>query len=570
MPERFACWSSSALLFLSAVLAAGCGDSASDDAQSNASAGRLTGMEAIEEATEAAANRLIEFSDLVRRRDFGGAAPYLTSDFQGSAWVGLGTEARTELPTGAERVVTTPSPGAELLTRESFLASLQERLSVLESIEYVFFKTRSAEFDADARRGRVTLTAQVIGRGASSRAVSIYAWAHGEVVKRGDRWQLSQFVIDKLQDLERERPLFTNVAEPAGVAVTLPRLGRDGNSTFYWRGASIGDIDGDGRFDVFTSTHDRGYLYRNRGDGTFEDVAERAGIADASGVTGSVFFDFDRDGDQDLFQGHVGWEQDGVPYGKALVLLRNDGEGRFTDVSSEVGLDRRMNAFSIAVADYDADGWLDLYVCNYPRLDAVYPDSWYRATNGLPNALLRNVEGRKFEDVASGAGLAGRSWSYAAAFADYDADGDQDLYVANDYGDNNLYRNRGDGTFEDVATELGLLDTGNGMAAAWGDLDGDGQLDLYVSNMSSSAGNRILKRLAQKEGSEVESTLFKLAAGNSIFLQRNGKFERLPAEAGGIGASWAWGPSLLDINLDGHLDLYVANGFISGNSLKDT
>ena len=173
-------------------------------------------------------------------------------------------------------------------------------------------------------------------------------------------------------------------------------------------------------------------------------------------------------------------------------------------------------------------------------------------------------------NVAKAAGVAGSSWAYAAAAADFDQDGDQDLYVANDYGDNNLYRNRGDGTFEDVAKKLGVLDTGNGMGAAWADLDNDGDLDLYVSNMASSAGNRILRRLATKDGTDIESKLFKLAAGNTIFLQEDGRFRQLPALAGGVGASWAWAPALLDIDLDGILDIYVANGFISGDSLKDT
>ena len=192
------------------------------------------------------------------------------------------------------------------------------------------------------------------------------------------------------------------------------------------------------------------------------------------------------------------------------------------------------------------------------------------ATNGQPNLLLRNIDGTRFEEIGAQAGLAGRSWSYAAAAADYDEDGDIDLAVANDYGVNALYRSRGDGTYENVAEELGLLDVGNGMGAAWGDLDLDGRLDLYVSNMSSSAGNRILKRFAERERSDTEDVLYKLAAGNSIFLQRDSGFERLAPSAGGVGASWAWGSSLQDLDLDGDLDIYVANGFISGDSLKDT
>ena len=172
--------------------------------------------------------------------------------------------------------------------------------------------------------------------------------------------------------------------------------------------------------------------------------------------------------------------------------------------------------------------------------------------------------------IATAAGVGGSAWSYAAAAADYDADGVIDIAVANDYVENALYRGLGDGTYQDVAAAVGVLDVGNGMGSTWGDLDCDGQLDLYVSNMSSSAGNRILKRFADRQRSSTENVLFKLAGGNSVFLQRGGKFERLDPKAGGIGASWAWGSSLLDLDLDGDLDIYVANGFISGDSLKDT
>jgi hypothetical protein len=105
------------------------------------------------------------------------------------------------------------------------------------------------------------------------------------------------------------------------------------------------------------------------------------------------------------------------------------------------------------------------------------------------------------------------------------------------------------------------------MGAAFGDLDNDGRVDLYVSNMSSTAGNRILKRLSESSGTR---DLLKMAAGNSIFMAAGGTFERLDPALGGIGASWAWAPALFDLDLDGRLDVYCASGFVSGDSLADT
>ncbi|MEC7231658.1 MAG: VCBS repeat-containing protein, partial [Planctomycetota bacterium] len=161
-------------------------------------------------------------------------------------------------------------------------------------------------------------------------------------------------------------------------------------------------------------------------------------------------------------------------------------------------------------------------------------------------------------------------WSYAAAAADVDEDGHIDLFVANDYGSNYLWINRGDGTFEDGSDAFGVADRGNGMGAAFGDLNGDGALDLYVSNMSSTAGNRILGRLEEDIDPEIHALLKKLAAGNSIFFRGAEGFERVPAENGGVGASWAWSPALFDLDLDGDLDVFCANGFVTGELPFDT
>ena len=145
-----------------------------------------------------------------------------------------------------------------------------------------------------------------------------------------------------------------------------------------------------------------------------------------------------------------------------------------------------------------------------------------------------------------------------------------DLYVANDYGMNRFYRNEGDGSFKEVAEELGLLDRGNGMGVSWGDLNNDGLLDVYVANMSSTAGNRILDRLKDDVDEEVYEMLKKTAAGNTIFLRSGEGFEALPAEAGGVNASWAWSPMLCDFDLDGRTDIFVTNGFVTGDLAHDT
>jgi hypothetical protein len=234
---------------------------------------------------------------------------------------------------------------------------------------------------------------------------------------------------------------------------------------------------------------------------------------------------------------------------------------------------------SAAVGDFDRDGWLDVYVCAYDFWTAgtTYdaPTPYYDATNGPPNQLYRNRGDGTFEDVTakSGMGVNNNRFSFAAAWGDYDGDGWADLYVANDFGRNNLYRNRGDGTFEDVAARAGVEDLGAGMSVAWGDYDGDGRLDLYVSNMWSSAGQRLTGHpgfAAVAAGREAHEAFQRQAKGNSLFRNRgDGTFEEVTAKAGVEFGRWAWGSGFLDYDNDGRLDLVVKNGYITGPDTHD-
>lgn len=552
------------LILLCSSFVAGCNSNSSSS---------TADVEIVETLTEEVANRIIEFSYDLKKRDYAKAATCLAGNFQGRGYRSDGEweETTEELPLGVVRKTREVGAKSPFLSATEFLADLENLLSPFESVDRVFFKTRGAEFGEDRKQGNLRLTTEIIGRGPGGNMRAIYGHAAGAVTKSAGGWQLTRFDLEKYHVTTRSKPIYTDVAEAAGMAQTGARLGQDGNDKFYWRGAACADVNGDGLYDVFSSTHTQNFLYINQGNGRFEDRAKTAGLSSPLGPTSPLFFDFDNDGDKDLFMSFVGWEDDGVPGGEPLHVFENDGKGRFSDATVKLGLsEMRVCAFTTIATDIDNDGWLDVYICAYNRLDAVYPDSWYDARNGSPNLLLRNQGGKGFVEEAAARGLAGNAWSYAAAAADFDEDGDQDLYVANDYGKNSLYINQGDGRFVDAARKLGVLDTGNGMGAAWGDLNNDGRLDLYVSNMSSSAGNRILRRLAGKQAGGVMQTLFKLAAGNTIFHSTGDGFEMLPSEAGGISASWAWGVSLFDFDLDGRLDVYVANGFISGDSLKDT
>ena len=233
-------------------------------------------------------------------------------------------------------------------------------------------------------------------------------------------------------------------------------------------------------------------------------------------------------------------------------------------------------AFSISAADYDLDGDLDIFSCGYnPTQEDLEesgalgsPTPFHDANNGGRNTLLKNIGAFDFLDVTIESGLDEQNntrFSFASGWEDYDRDGDPDLYVANDYGRNSLYRND-DGKFVDVAGELQVEDMSSGMSVSWGDLNRDGQSDLYVSNMFSSAGNRItFQKQFQNGGAGDALGIFqRFARGNALFLGTpDGGFTDVSVESGATMARWAWGSRLADLDNDGWEDILAANGFIS-------
>ncbi|MCP3914285.1 MAG: VCBS repeat-containing protein [bacterium] len=534
----------------------------------------VTNVEVVEERSEEVANRLLTFSDKLRRRDFTAAAEWLSESFHGHAFAPLEVAEERVDHLGLRHVrydveTRTVTPGA------GFLASLADAIGPWSAVESALWKVKGAEFQKGrrARWGKIKLYVHMTGISAEGDRTSLAGWGYARVEKESGAWMLTRFQLTSLDQSSRPGTVFTDVSAAAGVGHVGGRFGRgEGNDSYAWNGAASADVDGDGFWDVFLPSDGRNFLYMGRADGRFDEQARERGVLAPDAGTGAVFFDFDNDGDQDLAVGQIGWRAaDGKLEGRTPLLYVNDGKGSFTENGAALGLSEPFVAYSLTVLDYDADGFLDLFLCSYGRIEAEHNNSWIQATNGSPNALLRNEDGKRFVDVAEQAGVRGTSWSYAAAAADIDRDGDVDLYVANDYGDNELFLGSPEGRFTEAAASLGVVDHGNGMGVAWGDLSNDGRVDLYVSNMSSTAGNRILGRLDADIGGETFKQLKKLAAGNSIFLaNEKGGFEVLPSSAGGINASWAWSVALADFDLDGRLDAFCTNGFVTGDQPFDT
>jgi len=337
-------------------------------------------------------------------------------------------------------------------------------------------------------------------------------------------------------------------------------------------GVSVGDVDGDGLDDIYVAQPDGlpNRLFRNTGNGTFDDITEAAGVAVLDRTSQSLFADLDNDGDQDLI----------LLTRSGPMLFVNDGKAHFTRNADAFQFKQPLQGSltSAAMADYDRDGFLDLYLCAYGYFIGVSedkagpPSPYHDALNGSPNVLLRNDGHGKFVDVTADVGLDQNNdrFSFAPAWADYDGDGWPDLLVANDFGRKNLYHNlglvNGRVRFKDVAHEAGVEDYGAGMSAAFVDFDNDGRLDIYTGNMWTSAGQRVTAAAGFKPDAtpEIKEIYRRHTRGNSLFRNRgDGTFEDVTLKARAEFGRWAWSSDAFDFDKDGWEDLYVANGMFT-------
>jgi hypothetical protein len=302
-------------------------------------------------------------------------------------------------------------------------------------------------------------------------------------------------------------------------------------------GAIMDDFDNDGLLDIMVSTWDAGRgmaLYRNRGDGTFEDRSEAAGLTKQYAGFNIVQTDYNNDGFLDVFVSRGAW----WPYPMRPSLLRNNGDGTFTDVTQEAGLMEPANSLSAAWADYDNDGRLDLFVC----------------CESGPNRLYHNKGDGTFEEVAFHAGVGGkRKTCKGAAWIDYDRDGWPDLFVTYLDSTPELFHNNGDGTFSDVTDRMGIAGPRSGFSCWAFDYNNDGWPDLFATCYERSLDDlvRSLKGMPVSKGLDT-TRLYRNVGGK--------RFEDVSKEAGVDKVFATMGSNFADFDNDGYLDFYLGTG----------
>lgn len=376
----------------------------------------------------------------------------------------------------------------------------------------------------------------------------------------GTRWlaNVAATACSRLDELPAEqrwpRPAGPDPAT-AGVPRFVDRAADLGIDVFDISGGSVAaDVDGDGFLDLVSTTSEPSSpmkLFRNRGDGTFVDGTAAAGLSNQWGGLNLIAGDYDNDGDMDLLVLRGAWLQD---LGRIrMSLLQNDGRGHFRDVTYAAGLAPPAYPTQAAVwADFDGDGWLDLYVGCESRKEQL---TGFQPGGDFPSRLYHNNHDGTFTDVAREAGVTNDRYAKGVCVGDYDGDGDLDLYVSN-IGRNRLYRNDGGMHFTDVAPALRVTEPEGRSFACWFfDYDEDGRPDLFVAGYDATA-DEIAADLWRQAGGHAD------AGGTLPRLYHNlgGRFEDVTSKCGVDRVALPMGANFCDVDGDGWLDIYLSTG----------
>jgi len=472
--------------------------------------------------------------------------------------------------------------------RDRFLEEIRNWLGQVSRIGVAEFEIYGIqEISSEPLSLRTTIRYDIVAeRSNDLREERVGSWRIEWVRDASSAWMVLKWEVDDETVSVTQGPVFLDVTSQAlGKEESYKKQMLRGAD--YWRtvldgaigvdvysnnGVAAGDYDNDG-FDDFYVCQPAGLpnrLYRNRGDGTFEDVTEKAGVGVLDNTACALFADFDNNGLQDLL----------VVCGTGPLLFLNQGDGSFRIKRDAFKFAKPpQGTFThAAVADYDRDGRLDIYFCMYMYylgLDQYhYPIPYFDARNGPPNCLFHNEGDGTFVETTEATGMNADNdrYTFSCAWGDSNSNGLPDLFVANDFGSSQLYRNNGDGTFTVASREAHVEEVGAGMGCSWCDFDNDGHQDVYVPSMWEAAGQRVSeqKQFHENAPQNIRKLYQRHARGNALYRnQGDGTFRNVGHQASVEMGRWSWSSEFWDFDHDGYSDLYVANGYLSSVDRDD-
>ena len=513
------------------------------------------------------------FVKSLARRDSESLKHYFTSEFEGHVFQKLeGTTRRQSVVTEVHYPVeSVPSRTVDAQELIEFLLSLTSDFVDVERQRLRVLKIDS--LDDAAGRWRVELLWTQHGTGADGQLLALESHHHAELKFRTDEdVAVGQIVTGWEIDSAVVRSAPAKLMEEVTTQVGLDTLPLEDNwDEFvkldpYRYQVAVEDFDRDGYPDIAVASRKRAWLLRSESGQKFVDVTATLLPSSVKHVSPPhyglpAWIDYDNDGFPDLLLGRS-------------LFHNNEGKG-FDDVSAGSGLDLLPMPMGCAVADYDADGLLDLYIVyqdDVIRMQSEGPSKkplpWVGDNDsGCRNQLWHNEGNGRFRDVTTEAGAGGGArHTFAAVWFHFDDDHWPDLYLANDFGNNVLLRNQGDGTFEDVSTKTGVADFATSMGAVAGDLNNDGTPEIYVANMYSKMGRRIIAKVNEADyPAGIFPQIQGSCAGNRLYQWSpdDAQFHESGTHLGVNEVGWAYGPAMVDFDGDGFLDLYATTGYLS-------
>lgn len=499
--------------------------------------------------------------------------------------------------------------GQRLLRKADITEQTRRYLEPITAIEESKFKLDSVEQipaeNSAVVRGVLWLRGQrKAGAQNKEEAFESHALIRLWLQVNNGKWEITKQELIHGETVTGDRQGFTDITESAGLDFVSHR-----NPLFatpQWEpkkfsiikygsaGVSAVDYDNDGWYDIFFGDGASPRLYRNN-HGTFVDVTKEVGLPeDLPGINVGIFADFDNDGYKDLF---LGCYTSSSRLYKNVVDPQDQTKRKFVDVTAESGIKPKGDGDFVTVAaagDYDRDGKLDLYLGRYLDARKNLPTTLFYTRNGEGNSLLHNDGNFRFTDVTKKAGINETGVTLGVAWGDYDSDGYPDMYVVNDFGRNTMLHNNGNGTFTDVSKETGTVDPGYGMSSTFGDIDNDGTLDIYVSNvhsgqrwygqaatlyqyiLTSTRQGTILEdastytEIYQLVGMDWKGYGDRVVKGNTLLLNDgHGHFTDVSEQSRVNPFGWYWSSTMFDYDNDGRQDIYAVNGWITGKKKDD-